>query len=220
MKITSLFTVLLGLTLVTTAQITEGKIAYEIKMSSNNPEIEMQLAMMQGSKLEMVFSEEKSKQQVSMGGFMTTTTISDSKTGETITLMDGMMGKIAMRMNANDAADEENEVGEFEFEFVNETRQILDYTCHKAIMVDEAGNESIFWYSKEIQAPKTESQYIQKEIPGMPLEFTMVSPEVTMTFTATELSTKLKKGDKNFSMVIPEGYSEMTPDQMRGSFGQ
>jgi GLPGLI family protein len=220
MKIASLFTVLLGFTLVTTAQITEAKIAYDIKMSSDNPEIEMQLAMMQGSKLEMVFSEEKSKQHVSMGGFMTTTTISDSKTGETLTLMDGMMGKIAMRMNANDVADEENEDGDFEFEFVNETKQILGHTCHKAIMVDEAGNESIFWYSKEIQAPKTDSQYIQKEIPGMPLEFTMVSPEVTMTFTATELSTKLKKGDKNFSMDIPEGYNEMTPDQMRGSFGQ
>lgn len=220
MKIASLFTVLLGFTLVTTAQITEAKIAYDIKMSSDNPEIEMQLAMMQGSKLEMVFSDEKSKQQVSMGGFMTTTTISDSKTGETLTLMDGMMGKIAMRMNANDVAEEENEAGDFEFEFVNETKQILGHTCHKAIMVDEAGNESIFWYSKEIQAPKTDSQYIQKEIPGMPLEFTMVSPEVTMTFTATELSTKLKKGDKNFSMDIPEGYNEMTPDQMRGSFGQ
>lgn len=220
MKLASLFTVLLGFTLVTTAQITEAKIAYDIKMSSDNPEIEMQLAMMQGSKLEMVFSEEKSKQQVSMGGFMTTTTISDSKTGETLTLMDGMMGKIAMRMNANDVADEENADGDFEVEFVNETKEILGHTCHKAIMVDEAGNESIFWYSKEIQAPKTDSQYIQKEIPGMPLEFTMVSPEVTMTFTATELSTKLKKGDKNFSMDIPEGYNEMTPDQMRGSFGQ
>ena len=220
MKIASLFTVLLGFTLVTTAQITEAKIAYDIKMSSDNPEIEMQLAMMQGSKLEMVFSEEKSKQQVSMGGFMTTTTISDSKTGETLTLMDGMMGKIAMRMNANDVADEENADGDFEVEFVNETKEILGHTCHKAIMVDEAGNESIFWYSKEIKAPKTESQYIQKEIPGMPLEFTMVSTEVTMTFTATELSTKLKKGDKNFPMDIPEGYNEMTPDQMRGSFGQ
>jgi GLPGLI family protein len=221
MKIASLFTVLLGFTLVTTAQITEAKIAYEINMSSDNPELEMQLSMMQGSTLEMIFSEQKSKQNVSMGGFMTTTTISDSETGETLTLMDGMMGKIAMKMNINDTPEEETEeIDELEFEFVDETKSILGYTCHKAFSVDENGNESTFWYSKEIQAPRTESQYFQKEIPGMPLEFQIVSPEVTMTFTATEFVKKLNKADKDFSMQVPEGYKEMTPEEMQGAFGQ
>lgn len=221
MKIVSLFTLLLGFALATSAQITEAKIVYEIKMSSDNPEVEMQLAMMQGSTLEMVFSGEKSRQNVSMGGFMNTTTVSDSETGETLTLMDGMMGKIAMKMNANDVVEEANEEDvDLEVELVNETKEILGQTCHKAILVDEDGNESTFWYSKEIQAPKTESQYFQKGIPGMPLEFIIVSPEVTMTFSATEFSSKLKKTDKNFSMEIPEGYNEMSPEEMKNTFGQ
>lgn len=221
MKIVSLFTVLLGFTLVTTAQVTEAKIAYEIKMSSDNPEVEMQLAMMQGSTLEMVFSGDKSRQNVSMGGFMNTTTISDSESGETLTLMDGMMGKMAMRMNANDIPDEESEqADDFDLEFVDETKEILGETCHKAIMIDGDGNESVFWYSKEIQAPKTESQYFQKGIPGLPLEFSIVTPEVTMTFSATEFITKLKKSDKNFSMEIPDGYKEMSPEEMKNTFGQ
>jgi GLPGLI family protein len=221
MKIVTLLTLLFAATLVSTAQITEAKIVYEIKMASDNPELEMQLAMMQGSSLEMVFSENKSRQNVSMGGFMTTTTITDSESGETLTLMDGMMGKIAMKMNANDIPEEEaEETDDLEFEFVDETKEILGYTCHKAVAFDQDGNESTFWYSKEIQAPQTESQYFQKEIPGMPLEFQIVSPEVTMTFTATDFVNKLKKADKDFSMDIPEGYKEMTPEEMQGAFGQ
>lgn len=221
MKITSLLTVLLAFSLASTAQITEAKIVYDIKMSSDNPELEMQLTMMQGSSLEIVFSEEYSKQIVSMGGFMTTTTTTDSKSGETLTLMDGMTGKIAMKMNTNDVLEEEEEENEaLEFEFVNETKDVLGYTCHKAIAIDENGNESTFWYAKDIQAPQTESQYFQKEIPGMPLEFQIVSPEVTMLFTATDVVKNLKKIDKEFSMEIPEGYKEMTPEEMQGAFGQ
>jgi hypothetical protein len=34
------------------AQIGEGKIKYEIKMSTDNPEVEMQLSMMQNSTME------------------------------------------------------------------------------------------------------------------------------------------------------------------------
>lgn len=220
MKLLLLSTSFFLLATFVSAQITEAKIVYEMKMASDNPELEMQLSMMQGSKLELVFADNKSRQNVSMGGFMSTTTISDAQTGETLTLMDGMMGKIAMKMNVNDVNEEEMEEESIEFEFTDETKEILGYTCYKAVSVDEEGNESTFWYSKEIQAPKTESQYIQKQLPGMPLEFEIISPEVTMTFSATEFASKLKKADKNFSMDIPEGYSEMTPEEMQGAFGQ
>ena len=220
MKLLLLSTSFFLLATFVSAQITEAKIVYEMKMASDNPELEMQLSMMQGSKLELVFADNKSRQNVSMGGFMSTTTISDAQTGETLTLMDGMMGKIAMKMNVNDVNEEEMEEESIEFEFTDETKEILGYTCYKAVSVDEEGNESTFWYSKEIQAPKTESQYIQKQLPGMPLEFQIISPEVTMTFSATEFASKLKKADKNFSMDIPEGYSEMTPEEMQGAFGQ
>ncbi len=221
MKLLLLSTSFFLLATFVSAQITEAKIVYEMKMASDNPELEMQLSMMQGSKLELVFADNKSRQNVSMGGFMSTTTISDAQTGETLTLMDGMMGKIAMKMNVNDVNEEEEmEEESIEFEFTDETKEILGYTCYKAVSVDEEGNESTFWYSKEIQAPKTESQYIQKQLPGMPLEFQIISPEVTMTFSATEFASKLKKADKNFSMDIPEGYSEMTPEEMQGAFGQ
>ena len=214
MKLLSLLTSFFLLSTFVSAQITEAKIVYEMKMTSDNPELEMQLSMMQGSQLELVFTDNKSRQNVSMGGFMSTTTISDAETGETLTLMDGMMGKIAMKMNVSDVNEEEElEDESIEFEFIDETKEILGYTCYKAVSLDDEGNESTFWYSKE-------SQYIQKQLHGMPLEFQIISPDVTMTFSATEFASKLKKADKNFSMEIPEGYNEMTPEEMQGAFGQ
>jgi len=221
MKIISLFTLLFGFTVLATAQITDSKIVYEMKMSSDNPELEMQLAMMDGSSLEMIIYGDLTKQTVAIGGFMTTTTISDAKRGETLTLMDGMMGKIAMSINDEDKPkEEEGESADIEIELVDETKEILGYTCHKALIIDSDGNESIFWYSKEIQSPKTESQYFQSELPGLPLEFIIVSQDVTMQFIATEFSKKLKKEDKEINLDIPEGYTEMSPEEMQNSFGQ
>jgi GLPGLI family protein len=201
-------------------QINEGKFTYEITMKTDNPEVEMQLAMMKDSKLEMTFSGNKTKQSVSMGSFITTTTITDSDTGESLTLIESMMGNFATRMNMNDMEQEDDEDMDIEFEFVDETKEILGMKCYKAIFVDDEGGESIFWYTKEITPPAARSQYFQKGIPGMPLSFEINAPEISMIFMATEMQTKLKKKDKEFDFTIPEGFKETSPEELGGFLGQ
>lgn len=204
-------------TITSFAQTNEGKITYEIKMSTDNPEIELQLAMMKNSKMEMTYSGSKSRQVITMGGFITTTTISDADSGESLTLMDGMMGKFATRSNTSGPEEED---GEMEFEFVDETRDILGFKCYKASFVGDDGGEATFWYTKEMAAPKVKNGYFHNGIPGMPLSFQVVAPEITMEFIATDVQLKLKKGDKSFDMGIPEGFQEMEPEAFGGMMGE
>jgi GLPGLI family protein len=199
------------------AQIGEGKIKYEIKMSTDNPEVEMQLSMMQNSTMELTYSGAQSRQVIDMGGFVTTTTISNSATGEMLTLMDGMMGKFATKSNMNDEVEAEEAI---EFEFVNETRQILGYTCYKALFSAEDGAEAVYWYTKDLTPPSMNNGYFQKSIPGMPLSFEVTAPEIKMEFIAVDIQTKLKKGDKNFNMTIPEGYQKMDMEGFGGMMGE
>src|SRR5690554_7475372 len=88
------------ITLLTTFIFTVGflfsqelTLKYEISMQSDDPQIQSQLGMMQGSTLQVFTKDNKSRTEMSMGGLMTTTTILDSDAKKGVLLMDGMLGK-------------------------------------------------------------------------------------------------------------------------------
>ena len=217
MKFILVLTAVVGSLMISHAQSEEGHFIYDIKMESSDPQIEAQLSMLAGSTLEIMFKGKKSKQIMSMGSLMTTTTISDSESKEGLLLMSGMMGKFAARMDLSEEADGEDV--DIDVELIDETKDILGYTCHKAIIIDGDGNESTFWYSKDFVSPETESQYIKRGIPGMPLAFSVDTPQMSMKFEAKEINEKLKKSKKEFNMDIPEGYEEKNIEELQGTMG-
>lgn len=207
-----------GSIVMTHAQSNEGHFIFDIKMESSDPQVEAQLGMFAGSTMEMMFKGNQSKQVMSMGSLMKTTTITNTDTNEGLILMNGMMGKFAARMDLD--ADETPQEVDIEVELIDEKRDILGYTCYKAIVSDDNGNESTFWYSKDFTAPETNNQYINKEIPGMPLAFSVETPQMSMSFEAKEINEKVKKAAKEFSMDIPEGYEEKNIEELQGAMGR
>lgn len=205
------------------AQMNEGHIKYDLTMESSDPEVEAQLAMVSGSTMEIYFKDENVRQEMSIGTFQKTTTITNSEEGKTVSLMDGMMGKFAtvIEMTEEDAEEDTTEESDVEVELVDgETKEVAGYTCKKAIIIDEEGNESVFWYTEEIATLKKGSSMINNKIPGMPLEFSVVNPQVTMVMTATEVNDKVKKAKKLFSTDIPEGYEVKDMEQLKEEMGQ
>lgn len=218
----SLKTLVLALTIPFTSlfgQMTEGHIVYDLKMESSDPEVEAQLSMVSGSTMEIFFKDNKVRQEMSIGTFQKTTTITNPDEGRTISLMDGMMGKFATVIDNEDK--EETEDADIEIELVEgETKEIAGYTCKKAILIDEDGNESVFWYTDEIMTLKNGGTMISDQIPGMPLEFSIVNPQVTMVMTAREVNKKVKKAKQMFSTEIPEGYDVKDLDELQDAMGQ
>lgn len=217
MKFILVLVAVVGSLMMSHAQSEEGHFIFDIKMESSDPQIEAQLSMLAGSTLEIMFKGKQSKQIMSMGSLMTTTTITDSETKEGLMLMSGMMGKFAARMDLDTEKDEEEM--DMDVELIDETKDILGYTCYKAIVIDDDGNETTFWYSKDFSSPETESQYIKKGIPGMPLAFSVDTPQMNMSFEAKEINEKIKKAKKEFNMDIPEGYEEKDIDELQGAMG-
>ena len=202
---------------ITKAQNTEAHIVYDIKMESSEPEIEAQLAMFSGSTFELFFKDKLSKQILSMGALLTTTTVIDGESEKGLMLTSGMTGKRAAPFELNDLKDlEQEEEGDVDIQFIDEEKEILGYTCKKAIIMDEEGNETTYWYTEELSHATTDGKYINDEIPGMPLSFAVVTPQITMDFTASSVVTKIKKAKSVFSLDIPEGYSEVTLDEFMG----
>lgn len=213
MKILSLITALL-LTIGLWAQ--EATIKYELTMESDDPQVQSQMAMMANSTMTMFMKGNLFRQETNMGnGLMVTTSIVDGEAKKGIVLMEGMMGKIASPFDTDEQEEEAQEEADVEIEFTDETKEILGFECKKAIIYDEEGNELIYWYTEEITAPKSEQRYLNQQIPGMPLEFSIEQPQITMVFKAVEYDDKVKKPKELFNTKVPEGYTEKSMEEIQ-----
>ncbi|PCI08617.1 MAG: hypothetical protein COB73_06690 [Flavobacteriaceae bacterium] len=89
----------------TNAQSSEGHIKYDIDVSSDNPDMAMAVSMMNGAKMEVAFSGKKSFVMMNMGVIMTMKTVTDED-GKVLLLIEGMMGKKAIKSSLEEAGAE------------------------------------------------------------------------------------------------------------------
>ena len=200
------------------AQLKEGHVAYKIETSTDNPDMQMAVGMMQGSTMEVYFKDKFTRGEFKMGTMMTMTTVSNETTGDVLMLMSGMMGQTAIKSNSNETAKDTvlNKKPNVDVTLTNETKVIEGYTCKKALITDDEGTVSTFWYTEEISAAKKGQSYLSEDIPGFPMQFEMNKGGMKMTMTVTKVDTKLSgKTSDLFNMTIPDGYTEMSLEQMK-----
>ncbi len=216
-KILLSLALIVGSITVNYAQIKEGHVTYKIDISTENPDMEMVVGMMQGSTLDIYFKEKMTRAEMKMGSMMNMTTISDEKSGKLLMLMSGMIGKKAISTTTEElSSKDEKEKPKYEVELVDETKDIAGYKCKKAILTDEEGNESTFWYTEEIEVSKKGQNYLNENVPGYPMQYEINNNGLVMGMTVTNITKELSKSDlKLFDMAIPEGYSEMTMEELQ-----
>jgi len=200
------------------AQVTEGNVNYTIEMSSDNPEMQAQFAMLQGSKMNMFFSKDFSRVEFSLGMMMNMITVTDNVERNSTMLMSGMLGNKAVKMSADDIEKTNQEIPKVEVTNTGETKEILGYKCQKSIITTEEGVEVNYWSTDEIIASKTNNKYMNEKINGFPLQFETSQMGMKMTFTAIEFTPNLKgqKTKELFNLSIPEGYEEMSLEELGG----
>lgn len=198
------------------AQLTEGHFVYKIDITSDNPDMQMVIGMMQGSTLEVYFKEKNTRSQMKMGTMMSVTSITNETNGQVLMLLDGMIGKKVISTTTKDLEAKETEKPALDVQLVDETKTIEGYTCKKAILTDENGVVTVFWYTEEIQVSKKGQKYLNENIPGFPMQYDINNNGVKMTLTVSKLETKLdSKASNLFDMTVPEGYEAMTLDQLQ-----
>jgi len=197
-----------------TAFAQEGHLKYAIDIKGDDPQVEMMKSFFAGATMEMYFADNFSRVDMNMGSMMTTKTIIDLKKEETLTLMSGMMGKIATTTQLEDINTEENP--KLDIELIDESKEIIGLKCKKAIVTTEEGDELEMWYTNDIEVKDKRglSMLNQNGIPGFPVEFSMQQGPMLMSFTLSEYNKKIKS--KNvFDMTIPEGYIVKTAEELQ-----
>ena len=186
--------------------------------SSDDPEMAAAAGMMAGSSMTMFMKDKFSRADLRMGSMMEMKTIINTETKDALMLMDiSMMGmKNATKFNLDEMEEEEEEEMDVDIQLLDETRTILGYTCKKALVEDEEGNEMIFWYCEDISFNTEGNRYMRDDIPGQPLEFEIIADGMTISFKATSIDKSISSKDAKsiFNMDIPEGYEEKSMEEL------
>lgn len=216
MKVSLLLTAVL-LVFSVAAQQTKGRVSYDIVASSEDPQTAAFTQQIEGnSTLEIYFSDEGIRDEMYLGDFMTNITVRIKDRDTVLTLLDGMMGKIAMKSTLNDLPEEQKDaMTNRKVELVEGTKEIIGYDCKKAIVTNADESQTTVWYTTEILPAFRSGQYLMEEIPGMPLYMEGKWGNMEFQFVAFEYKKKLKKPEKLFIKTIPSGYTLRTMEEMQ-----
>ena len=190
-------------------KISEGKIVFTITMADND--MDPQMASMMPKEMTMSFKGDKSKSDMAMGmGNMST--IYDSKTKLLIQLMDMMGQKNAIKMTEADVEKQAGKQKKTSIKYLDDTKVICGYTCHKAeVSVEGEKDKQIVYYTKDIVSKNANAiRGGLKDLEGFPLEYEMNMKGMSVKMTAKSIS--IDKID-DIIFKIPEGYKEMTMEQ-------
>jgi hypothetical protein len=194
--------------------IKEGVITTTQTMSSDNEQMNAQLAMMSNITSTTYFKGDKSRTETSspMTGDMVVVT--DGSTKEMITFMNNpMLGKKYMKASLEIPQEAIDKVI---VKKGDKTKEVLGYKCQQYFLTANMEGQTMemeVYTTEAINAYSQQTTAYSSKLKGFPLYTTMTMNQMGANITVVSEVTEIKKetlSDDKFSMAILEGYDEMT----------
>ncbi|WP_146129993.1 hypothetical protein [Aurantibacter aestuarii] len=209
-RILVLLVLMVSFTMIAQNKIEEGVVISTQKMSSPNPEVAAQLAMVGDVVTTTQFKKGKMHTQVNSIMMGNNTTIMDSDAKKMLVLSESMNGKTYVM---KDIDPNEEEVDKFDITKGDETKTILGYECQEYnVAVNEGGvkmNMTVFTTDK-IKAQNEQLNKMGSKLEGYPMymkiEMNQGGMDMIIESEVTKVEAKPIK-DEVFSLKIPEGYT-------------
>ncbi|MFH1161216.1 MAG: DUF4412 domain-containing protein [bacterium] len=195
----------------------EGVITYKISYPDSKF-TESQLAMFPKIMTIMIKGDKaKSEIQTPMGAQIEITNYADkTKVG----LINMMGQKYAIQETADEIQQDMKDDPLGQVQLTDETKTIAGYNCKKAIVtMDDDGSKTTYevWYNNEFGAINSNfDNALYKDINGVLMEFTMITPQFTMQFSAIAVE---KKSVSSKEFEIPAEYTLTTKEELQSKMG-
>lgn len=199
------------------AQDFEGVITYKITVTGSGVTDDIK-AMMAKSMI-LTIKGDKSRTEISMGmGKTVTAGIADADSKTAVTLMDMMGQKFAIKMNSEEIIKEMGDTNNISVETTNETKEILGYTCKKAIITSmDDSTELTAYFTDELATRDINfDNRLFRNINGVMLEYEIPNQMFTMHFEAVSVE---KKNIDESEFTIPDGYQIKTKEEINQFLG-
>lgn len=211
-KILFIVAVTLSVTMFAQQQIDEGVIISKQTMSSDNEQMNAQLAMLGDMITTTYFKNDKSRSELSNPMTGNTVFIADNNSKKSLVLMDNAM--IGKKYMESDISASEEDLENVSVEKTNETKTILGYECTKYNVVmnkDGAEVKMEIYATDKLKAISQQATTFGKDFSGFPMYMNMAIEQqgvkMNMVIEVTEVKAE-KVSDDKFSMTPPEGYSK------------
>ncbi|HMP28388.1 MAG TPA: DUF4412 domain-containing protein [Saprospiraceae bacterium] len=197
------------------------------KVESDDPQIGMQLEMMKGSKTEMYIKGKKSMTKMDMmGGMIKMNMLSDEETDNMDMTFDAMGQKMWINSKVSESKNDPAKKAVIDGAKIDvdksKTKTIAGYDCY-LVKVSSKENPDMSFETYVTEKLVPNSNMLQGfegvQLPGFPLEYTLVNPMLRLTSTAKQV--KMGVDDTKFG-IKTDGFKKITMDEfktMMGGFG-
>lgn len=209
-----IFVLVLALNLSVFAQekLTEGVVISKQTMSSDNEQVQAQLAMVGEIASTTYFKGNKTRTETFNLMSGNSTTIMNAESNEMMVAMDNqMVGKKYMMKSIDPESEDMKDV---KIEKGDETREILGYTCQEYNLITTKDGTEVnmdIYVTDKISAMSNQVTQLGAKLPGYPMYMEMNVSQMGMSMKITSEVTEVKKesvADDKFDMTPPEGYEK------------
>jgi GLPGLI family protein len=202
-----------------TAKDFKGIITYKISYSGSD--LDDQTKAMLPKMMIYKIKNNLARTEMDLGGMGKQVQIINGDEKVVYSLMDMMGQKMVIKMTEEEINAEIDKQQEFSVQQYDETKEIAGYECKKAVISseDEAGNKTSFivYYTQELGGSALNfDNPMFKNIDGVLMEFEMDQGPMKMKLEAVSVK---KENVPDSEFVVPDGYQELTKEQMQNMFG-
>lgn len=212
-KVLLLVALSLGLMVSAQEKLAEGILVSKMTMSSDDEQMNSQLALIGDMEATTYFKGEKSRNETinPMSGEIIT--IIDNEVKQILILMNNpMVGKMYSK---TDVPEEDKSEGGVTVKKGTETKKVLGYDCKQYfVSVKQNGQEMEMevFTTNAISAYSQQTASFSSKVDGFPLYFVMTMNQGPAKMKITSEVTDIKKetvSDEKFNMTPPKGYEEI-----------
>lgn len=181
-------TVLMGLFLSTAIwgqrKLTEATIYYDIVINTNNDK-PSKANMLDGA-TSVIYLKGNASRADMISSLGTESVIIDGKTGGATILKD-YGEKYMMKLSAADWKNHNKKNENISYTIENEFKTIANYNCQKATGKMTDGTTFTVYFTKELIPVNTEFQYLNKNLPGLVMEYGASDGKTKVTYTVSSI---------------------------------
>lgn len=198
-------------------KLTEATISYDIVINTSNAKPKAADAV-DGS-VSVIYLKGKSSRSEMITPLGNQHTIIDGKTGNVTVLREWGAQKYMITMTPANWKEYNKKYEKITFKYLDEYKIIAGYNCQKAIgsLNDSAKTTFTVYFTKELVPVNTEFQYLNKNLPGLAMEYEVIKGSDVHTYTVSKI---------NFDPVLPakfeiptSGYRVLTYEETKSNQG-
>ncbi|MFD2921718.1 hypothetical protein ACFS6H_18505 [Terrimonas rubra] len=190
-------------------RLTEATITYSIVINTNNPSPKAS-DMLDGA-TSIIYLKGNSSRSDMVSSLGTQSIINDGKTGDVTILKDYGQQKYMISLTADNWKQYNQKYEGVTFTYENEYKTIAGYKSQKAIGKLVDGSTFTVYFTKELLPVNKDFQYLNKNLPGLAMEYEATQGGTKVTYTVSNINLNLVPAAK---FDIPKtGYRVMTYEE-------